>query len=261
MLAIGSEEYKRINMQEDIRRILENVREGSVSVDEALKAIKKEPFEDIGYAKVDLHRKARCGAAEVIYGAGKTSEQIQGIVDTMLRNGVETILITRIDENKAEALANSIEIDYRQECHIAIVGQIPRADGLGKIVVATGGTSDIPVAEEAALTAQVHGNEVVRLYDVGVAGIHRLLEHMDEIMEAKVIIAIAGMEGALASVIGGLADCPVIAVPTSVGYGASFGGVSALLSMLNSCASGVSVVNIDNGFGAGYLASMINHTK
>ena len=150
-------------------------------------------------------------------------------------------------------------MDYRKDAKIGTIGQFPAADGLGKIVVATAGTSDIPVAEEAALTAEAHGNEVVRLYDVGVAGLHRLLAHMDEIMSASVIIAIAGMEGALASVIGGLADCPVIAVPTSIGYGASFGGVSALLSMLNSCASGVSVVNIDNGFGAGYLASMINH--
>ena len=151
------------------------------------------------------------------------------------------------------------ELDYDPVSRTAIAGPVPVPDGIGKIVIATGGTSDIPVAEEAALTAEVMGNEVVRLYDVGVAGIHRLLSHADVIMSASVIVAIAGMEGALASVLGGLADCPVIAVPTSVGYGASFGGVAALLSMLNSCASGVSVVNIDNGFGAGYLASMINH--
>ena len=156
-------------------------------------------------------------------------------------------------------MAKLHELTYHEQARIGIVGELPKPDGIGKIVVATGGTSDIPVAEEAALTAEVHGTEVVRLYDVGVAGLHRLLAHMDEIMDASVIIAIAGMEGALASVIGGLADCPVIAVPTSVGYGASMHGVSALLSMLNSCASGVSVVNIDNGFGAGYLASMINH--
>ena len=150
-------------------------------------------------------------------------------------------------------------LHYHKDARVGIIGEMPKPTGKGKIVVATGGTSDIPVAEEAALTAEIHANEVVRLYDVGVAGLHRLLNHMDEIMSANVIIAIAGMEGALASVIGGLADCPVIAVPTSVGYGASFGGVSALLSMLNSCASGVSVVNIDNGFGAGYLAGMMNH--
>lgn len=151
------------------------------------------------------------------------------------------------------------DLHYHAAARVGIIGEMPEKSGIGKIVVATGGTSDIPVSEEAALTAEVLGNEVVRLYDVGVAGLHRLLAHKETIMSASVIVAIAGMEGALASVIGGLADCPVIAVPTSVGYGASFGGVSALLSMLNSCASGVSVVNIDNGFGAGYLASMINH--
>ena len=234
-------------MNSEIRKTLEAVKSGELSVDDALLAIKKEPFEDIGYAKVDLHRGIRQGAAEVIYGAGKTPEQMVGIIGAMLEHEVKTILLTRLSE------------DYRKDARIGTIGQFPAADGLGKIVVATAGTSDIPVAEEAALTAEAHGNEVVRLYDVGVAGLHRLLAHMDEIMSASVIIAIAGMEGALASVIGGLADCPVIAVPTSIGYGASFGGVSALLSMLNSCASGVSVVNIDNGFGAGYLASMINH--
>lgn len=246
-------------MNTDIRKLLESVKSGEVSVDEAVLELKKEPFEDLGFAKVDLHRKVRQGAAEVIYGAGKTAKQIVGIAHSMLGNNVKTILITRIDEEKAELVGREIELDYRKDAGCAIIGRMPEADGMGKIVVATGGTSDIPVAEEAALTAEVHGNEVVRLYDVGVAGLHRLLSHMDEIMSAQVIIAIAGMEGALASVIGGMADCPVIAVPTSVGYGASFGGVSALLSMLNSCASGVSVVNIDNGFGAGYLASMINH--
>ena len=158
-------------------------------------------------------------------------------------------------------MARTHPLDYHTDARVAIVGDIPLADGLGTVVVATGGTSDIPVAEEAALTAQVLGSRVTRLYDVGVAGLHRTLAHLDEIMTASVIIAIAGMEGALASVIGGLADCPVIAVPTSVGYGASFQGLSALLSMLNSCASGVSVVNIDNGFGAGYLANMINHME
>ncbi|MCR5325058.1 MAG: nickel pincer cofactor biosynthesis protein LarB [Lachnospiraceae bacterium] len=246
-------------MNSDIRRILEQVRDGTVSVEEALLAVKKEPFDDLGYAKVDHHRSIRQGAPEVIYGAGKTPEQIIGIADSMIKNGQKTILITRLSAEAADIVVGIHRLDYRKEAKIGIIGDIPAPDGLGRIVVATGGTSDIPVAEEAALTAEVHGNEVVRLYDVGVAGLHRLLAHTDEIMSASVIIAIAGMEGALASVIGGLADCPVIAVPTSVGYGASFGGVSALLSMLNSCASGVSVVNIDNGFGAGYLASMINH--
>lgn len=248
-------------MNSDIKRILEQVQDGSLSVEEALLAIKKQPFADIGYARVDMHRGVRQGAAEVIYGAGKTPEQIVGIVDTMKKNGQQTILITRLAPEAARLVMAEHEMDYHVQARIGIIGRMPEPDGIGRIVVATGGTSDIPVAEEAALTAQVHGNEVVRLYDVGVAGLHRLLACMDDIMSASVIIAIAGMEGALASVIGGLADCPVIAVPTSVGYGASFQGVSALLSMLNSCASGVSVVNIDNGYGAGYLASRINHME
>ena len=243
----------------DVRNILEAVRDGSVSVDEALLRLKKEPFENLGFAKIDHHRAIRQGAAEVIYGAGKTPEQISGIISAMKESGQKTILITRISKECADKVAAVHDIKYHEEARVAIAGSLPEPDGNGKIVVATGGTSDIPVAEEAALTALAHGNEVVRLYDVGVAGLHRLLSHLDELMSATVVIAIAGMEGALASVIGGLVDCPVIAVPTSVGYGASLGGLSALLSMLNSCASGVSVVNIDNGFGAGYLASMINH--
>ncbi len=246
-------------MNSDVKKILENVKSGVLSVEDALLAIKKAPFEDIGYAKVDLHRNIRQGAAEVIYGAGKTPEQMLGIIESMEKNGQKRILITRLSPEAAEVICGVCPMDYHRQAKVGIIGEMPEPDGIGKIVVATGGTSDIPVAEEAALTAQIHGNEVVRLYDVGVAGLHRLLSHMDDIMSASVIIAIAGMEGALASVIGGLADCPVIAVPTSVGYGASFGGVSALLSMLNSCANGVSVVNIDNGFGAGFLAGMINH--
>ena len=252
-------------MNNEITKLLQGVKDGTVSVEEALLALKKEPFKDIDFAKIDFHRKLRQGTAEIIYGAGKTSEQIIGIVSTMLEGGQKTILITRLDEQKAGVVETAVgglsKFDYHKDAHLAIVGELPVPDGLGKIVVATGGTSDIPIAEEAALTAQALGNEVVRLYDVGVAGLHRLLSHLDEVMGASVIIAIAGMEGALASVIGGLADCPVIAVPTSVGYGAAFEGLSALLSMLNSCASGVSVVNIDNGFGAGYQASMINHVR
>ena len=248
-------------MNNEVKRILEAVRAGETTVDDALLKLKAAPFEDIGYAKVDLHRKVRQGAAEVIYGAGKTPAQIVGILSAMKRAGQDTILITRLSPESAGAVARTHPLDYHTDARVAIVGDIPLADGLGTVVVATGGTSDIPVAEEAALTAQVLGSRVTRLYDVGVAGLHRTLAHLDEIMTASVIIAIAGMEGALASVIGGLADCPVIAVPTSVGYGASFQGLSALLSMLNSCASGVSVVNIDNGFGAGYLANMINHME
>ena len=252
-------------MNNEITKLLQGVKDGTVSVQEALLALKKEPFKDIDFAKIDFHRKLRQGTAEIIYGAGKTSEQIIEIVRTMLQGGQKTILITRMDEQKAgdvEAAVSTLsKFDYHKDARLAIIGELPAPDGLGKIVVATGGTSDIPVAEEAALTAQALGNEVVRLYDVGVAGLHRLLSHLDEVMSATVLIAIAGMEGALASVIGGLADCPVIAVPTSVGYGAAFEGLSALLSMLNSCASGVSVVNIDNGFGAGYQASMVNHVR
>ena len=246
-------------MNNEIKRILEAVHSGDLSVEDALVKIKAEPFADIGYAKVDLHRKIRQGVAEVIYGAGKTPEQIAGILDVLLSHGQKTILITRMSPQAAQEVGRTHQLDYHPDAKIGIIGPMPSPNGIGKIVVATGGTSDIPVAEEAALTAQILGNEVVRLYDVGVAGLHWTLAHLDDIFSASVIIAIAGMEGALASVIGGLADCPVIAVPTSVGYGASFHGLAALLSMLNSCASGVSVVNIDNGFGAGYFASMINH--
>lgn len=246
-------------MNDEIRQLLEGVRNGSVSIEDALLKLKLKPFEDIGYAKVDMHRAVRQGAAEVIYGAGKTPEQIAGIADVMLRNGQETILITRLSPEAAQEVQKAHFLCYKKEARCGIIGPVPEPDGIGKIVVATGGTSDIPVAEEAAVTASVLGNEVVRLYDVGVAGLHRTLAHLDDIMSAGVIIAVAGMEGALTSVIGGLADAPVIGVPTSVGYGASFNGLSALLAMLNSCASGVSVVNIDNGFGAGFLAHRINH--
>lgn len=248
-------------MNTEIKQILEGVKNGTVSVEDAMLKIKTKPFEDIDFAKVDLHRKVRQGTAEVIYGAGKTASQIIGIVETMKNNGQERILITRLSSDAAKEISEKVTLRYYPEPKIGIIGEMPNSDGIGKIIIATGGTSDIPVAEEAALTAEVLGNEVVRLYDVGVAGLHRLLSHLEDIMSASVIIAIAGMEGALASVVGGLSDCPVIAVPTSVGYGASFDGLSALLSMMNSCASGVSVVNIDNGFGAGYLASMINHME
>lgn len=242
--------------------ILNKVKNKQISVDEALLNIKKAPMVDLDYAKIDMHRGVRQGAGEVIYGAGKTKEQILGIAEAMLDNGHTRVLITRMSEEAAEYIKAKISnFTYYELSHTGIVGDMAPASGRGTIVIATGGTSDIPVADEAALTAEFLGNEVVRLYDVGVAGLHRLMSHMDTVMSASVIVAVAGMEGALASVIGGLADCPVIAVPTSVGYGANFNGLSALLSMLNSCASGVSVVNIDNGFGAGYQASMINHVK
>lgn len=248
-------------MKTEVKEILEDVQSGALSVDDALLKLKMSPYEDIGYAKIDMHRKIRNGFPEVIYGAGKTPEQIKGIVEAMQKKGQNRILITRLSEEASQHLAGDSRFHYYPDARIGLYGDMPEPDGLGRIVIATGGTSDIPVAEEAALTAEYSGNEVVRLYDVGVAGLHRLLSHMDEIMNASVIIAAAGMEGALASVIGGLADCPVIAVPTSVGYGSSFNGLSALLSMLNSCASGVSVVNIDNGYGAGYMAGMINHME
>ncbi len=243
----------------ELKNILKQVADGSIDIDTAILKFKNQPFENLGFAKIDTHREIRQGIGEVIYGAGKTGEQIAEIVKILYDKGQKTILITRLSKEKADIVKDFIDIKYFEIGNIGVVGEFPKTNTKGTIVVATGGTSDMPVAEEAALTAETLGNKVVRLYDVGVAGIHRLLAHTEDIMKAKVIIAVAGMEGALASVIGGMADCPVIAVPTSVGYGASFGGVSALLSMLNSCASGVTVVNIDNGFGAGYTASMINH--
>ena len=245
----------------EMTALLRQVADGTVSPEDAALKLKMRPIQEIGeYAKVDLHRGIRQGVPEVIYGAGKTKEHILGIAKAMLENGQETVLITRLTQEAADYLAaEALPLKYDPLSKTGVVGVLPKPTGKGRVVVATGGTSDIPVAEEAAVTAEVLGNEVVRLYDVGVSGIHRLLSHMDAIMSARVIVAVAGMEGALPSVIGGLADCPVIAVPTSVGYGASLGGIAALLSMLNSCASGVSVVNIDNGFGAGYMASMINH--
>ena len=248
-------------MDSEIRSLLLGVQQGSLSVDEALLRLKQKPFEDIGYAKVDLHRRVRQGAGEVIYGAGKTAGQIVGILEALGQGGQENVLITRLDKEKADLVREEVPITYYDAARVGIAGKMADPWGMGSIVIATGGTSDQSVAEEAALTAEFLGNSVTRLYDVGVSGIHRLLTHSRELMDASVVIAIAGMEGALASVVGGLCDCPVIAVPTSVGYGAAFGGLAALLGMLNSCASGVSVVNIDNGFGAGYLASMINHME
>lgn len=242
----------------ELKRLLTQVASGEMTVEEAQLKLKVEPFEDMGFAKPDFHRGMRQGAAEVIYGEGKTAQQICEIAAKLLEHGQQGVLITRMNPQKAAQVSAAIPLTYDEISRIGIVGEKKQPAGSGRIVIATGGTSDMPIAEEAALTAEFLGNHVVRLYDVGVAGIHRLLAHSRELMSAKVVIAIAGMEGALASVIGGLVDCPVIAVPTSVGYGAAFEGLAALLSMLNSCASGVSVVNIDNGFGAGYLASMIN---
>lgn len=249
-----------MNSRQETLQLLRQVADGQTTPEQALAALKREPFADLGYAKVDLHRGVRQGAAEVIYGAGKTAEQIAGIARTMGERGCHNVLITRMDAQTAERVGAQVPLDYHPIPRLGIAYPGEHACR-GKIVVATGGTSDMAVAEEAALTAETLGNRVVRLYDVGVAGLHRLLSRLDELWDARCVVAVAGMEGALASVIGGLVDCPVIAVPTSVGYGASLGGLSALLSMLNSCTSGCSVVNIDNGFGAGYLASRINQME
>jgi pyridinium-3,5-biscarboxylic acid mononucleotide synthase len=247
--------------EKHLRELLEAVRSGSVTSQQAIERLKHLPFEDLGFAKVDHHRSLRQGFAEVVFGKGKTPAQVEGIVRAMLRqkDSRQNILVTRADAKifavvkrvnrkaKFHASSGAISIQRNQEI-----------TGKGTILVVSAGTSDIPVAEEALLTAQMMGNRAEHLYDVGVAGIHRLLEHRENLTKARVIICVAGMEGALPSVVGGLVAAPVIAVPTSVGYGASFGGVAALLGMLNSCASNVTVVNIDNGFGAACVASCIN---
>lgn len=241
-----------------IEEILYQVKEGKVDVEDAMKSFKNLPFEDLGYAKIDHHRSLRNGYPEVIYCEGKAIEHIVGIVEKMLERG-SNILATRASKEVYEAIkAVCEEVQYHELARIITIKQEEIKASKHRILVMTAGTSDIPVSEEAAITAEMLGNTVERLYDVGVAGIHRLLSNIDKINEASVIITVAGMEGALASVVGGLVDKPVIAVPTSVGYGANLGGISALLTMLNSCASGIGVVNIDNGFGAGYLASTIN---
>ena len=241
------------------KEILVKLQNNEISVDEAADMLKLAPTKDLGYAVVDHQREMRNGCPEVIYGEGKTKEQILGIMKNMLENGTENILATRVNDEKYSYILNEIpDAKYNKDAKTVIVERNPLVKTGGIVLVATGGTSDIPVAEEAAVTAEFLGNKVDRLYDVGVAGRHRLLSRIDRVEAADVIIAVAGMEGALASVIGGLTDKPVIAVPTSVGYGANFNGLSSLLCMLNSCASGVVVVNIDNGFGAGYTANSIN---
>lgn len=252
----------------ELRALLEAVAAGDAPVEEALARCKTAPFADLGYAKVDTHRGIRQGVPEVVYGEGKAAGQIAGICQALRESGQARVLITRLDAAKAAEVSASLAVagasvpfDYHAQARLGVAGGMPEPDGAGEVVIAAAGTSDLPVAEEAALTAEFLGNRVKRLYDVGVSGIHRLLAHGDVLARARVVVAVAGMEGALASVVGGLVSCPVIAVPTSVGYGASFGGMTALLAMLNSCASGVSVVNIDNGFGAAYQASLINHLR
>jgi len=246
--------------QKKILKLLNDVQNGNTSPEEAVLLLKKDPFEDVGYAMIDHHRGLRHGISEVIFGEGKTVEQIVGIVNAMVARGQKNIMTTRISSKKAKKIKQALpEMYYDPVSRICIYNKESEPSPHGLIVIAAAGTSDIPVAEEAAVTAETLGNNVERLYDVGVAGLHRLLSHLDVIMRARVVVVVAGMEGALPSVIGGLVACPVIAVPASVGYGANFGGLSALLTMLNACSGNISVVNIDNGFCGGYIASLINH--
>jgi pyridinium-3,5-biscarboxylic acid mononucleotide synthase len=247
--------------EHDIRNLLEALQAGRMSANQALDRLKHLPFEDLGFAKIDHHRSLRQGYAEVILGRGKTPEQVAAIVRRMLRAKAShhNILITRADKKIFAAVRRvSRTAKFHELSGVIAIERDPTLSGKGTILVVSAGTSDIPVAEEALLTAQLMGNRAEALYDVGVAGLHRLLDHRTKLLDARVIICVAGMEGALPSVVAGLVAVPVIAVPTSVGYGASFGGVTALLGMLNSCASNVSVVNIDNGFGAACVASVIN---
>lgn len=246
--------------EQEIRALLERVRSGETTTEEAARLLSRTAYEDLGYAKVDHHRAARQGAAEVIFGEGKTAEQIEGIVRSMMGRGAENIIITRLQAEKAALLRDKIPCRYDAAARLAVANPADRPL-TGDIAVVSAGTSDLAVCEEAALTAEALGSKVHRIYDAGVAGLHRLLGSLPLLERARCIVAVAGMEGALPSVVGGLVSCPVIAVPTSVGYGANLGGLAALLAMLNSCASGVSVVNIDNGFGAGFLAHRINQMR
>lgn len=244
--------------QQTLKELLEQVRSGELDVEAAMNRMRHLPFEDLGFAKVDHHRALRHGMPEVIFGKGKTAEHVATIAAKLLERG-RNLLITRLDPPADVLLKEKFpEGEYFPLSRCFRVWRDRTIRGRGKIAVICAGTSDIPVAEEARVTAEVMGNEIISIHDVGVAGIHRLLGNLDRIMEAKVCVVVAGMEGALPSAVGGMVSCPVIAVPTSVGYGASFQGLAALLGMLNSCASNVAVVNIDNGFGAGYVASLIN---
>jgi len=244
--------------QEQLRRLLEQVRGGAVGIDEALGRLKHMPFEDLGFAKIDHHRALRVGMPEVIFGKGKAPEHVVEIAARLLERS-PNLLATRVEPVAAEMLQSRFaDAEYHPQSGVVRVWRDRAARGKGTIVIACAGTSDIPVAEEAHLTAEIMGNRVDTVFDIGVAGIHRLMSNRDRLTQARVCVVCAGMEGALPSVVGGLVSCPVIAVPTSVGYGASFHGLAALLGMLNSCASNVTVVNIDNGFGGGYVASLIN---
>lgn len=244
--------------ESQIKKLLEEVRSGELPVDEASTRLRSMPFEDLGFARVDHHRALRCGFPEVIFCTGKTDEQVAAIAERIVASGSD-LLATRATPAMHEAVtARCPSAEYHEAARTIVVQGNWRDQGTGEVLVVSAGTSDIPVAEEAAVTARVLGNRVERVFDVGVAGIHRLLSHHETIMNASVLIVVAGMEGALPSVVGGMVSRPVIAVPTSVGYGASFNGLAALLAMLNSCASGVTVVNIDGGFNAGYAAGLIN---
>lgn len=244
--------------QNEIYELLKQIQDGQKTAEQVLSELQLQPDLSVGnYATIDLDREKRQGMPEVIYGESKTAEQIAGIAKAMQERGIANIMVTRLSPEKAEAVQTALIMEYDSVSRIGIFNR-QETEKIGKIVVVAAGTSDLPVAEEAAITAELYGNHVERVYDVGVAGIHRLLHRLPVFEDANAVVAVAGMEGALVSVVGGLVACPVIGVPTSVGYGANFGGLAALLSMLNSCASGVSVVNIDNGFGAGVLASKIN---
>ena len=244
-----------------IKKLFEDYKVGQISINDVLEKIRELPYKDIGFAKVDSHRKIRCGFPEVIFCMGKTPSQVVKIAEHIVAGGND-MLATRANREIYEAISRKFpDAVYNELAKTITIRKTRKITQKGLILIVTAGTSDIPVAEEARVTAEIMGNNVKVLYDVGVAGIHRLMKNHVELMKANVIIVVAGMEGALASVVGGLVDCPVIGVPTSVGYGASFYGVAPLLSMLNSCASSVSVVNIDNGFGAGYVASLINRIR
>ena len=246
-------------MKSQLEDILNQVHKGKITPKEALKRIKDYPYQDLAFAKIDHHRELRRGFPEIIFGLGKTADQIIKISREILKKG-DNLLITKVDSSAYRKVKAKLpKVQYHSQAKVIFCKQKKGVAGKGKIIVVTAGTSDIPVAEEAAVTCEIFGNDVDRIYDVGVAGLHRLFGEYDKITEARVLITVAGMEGALPSVIAGITDKPIIAVPTSVGYGASMKGLAALLAMLNSCSGGVAVVNIDNGFGAAYLASLINH--
>ena len=259
-MTVISEQVRWIVDKKQIEQILTNVKDGSLDVEGAVQRLRHLPFEDIGFAKIDHHRTLRCGFPEVIYCPGKTAEQVAAIFEKLAQTG-QNIIATRADEFLYADVERRVDLEglrYERAARMIVLEQKPIESPVGEIVIVTAGTADMPVAEEARVTASMLGQKVELVCDVGVAGIHRLLGNVEQLRAANVVIVVAGMEGALASVVGGLVDCPVIAVPTSVGYGASFEGLSALLTMLNSCASGITVVNIDNGFGAAYAAGMIN---